>query len=560
MSKMAVSRYKAFAPYLIFLVLGLFFFPSTGHDDAHITYWAAHALSDFGEIVNYNGDRIEQSSSLLHTLLLTAVQRVSGLDVVDVGGLFGIVFGLLTIFLTGRLALVLGQDKLAPQFLLATSVPFLYWSFGGLESSLVSGAVLFLLLALIHLVNHPSGRQYLLAFAAILSYLLVRPESFFVFLLFLFFAATVFLLTRQKLTPLVFLALCAVLFFLLLTGFRLYYFHSLFPQPVTAKIGGSLSIKVICGLIYFRKSAHQYPVFILLFFLFSAAILRLLPRLVRQSGNGVDSRILVACFVAAYCLFVATSGGDWMDGARFFVPVLPLLFLLAAHYAVSLFGRPATLVGGVLFNGVALLYFAATLSTAAPLLFYNRYVPPAGSGEKFSFFEKMNREHFRNIPVILELDTIIDKMLARGIHPEIMSIQAGMIPFHVFQKYYGRISFFDLRGLTTRDLTDCPATDRLPKSHYGVGISYDYFFAHFDTLAKQCRMKRPEIIFDLNHETRNRHIPIEKAGYIIVYYQVGNLSRHSLLPGKEVTYDELIAVRSDIAHALGLSPVKIELH
>ena len=55
------------APALVlFLLFGFLFFPAAGVDDAHITYWPAYTLAHSFEIVNYNGDAIEQSSSLLH--------------------------------------------------------------------------------------------------------------------------------------------------------------------------------------------------------------------------------------------------------------------------------------------------------------------------------------------------------------------------------------------------------------------------------------------------------------------------------------------------------------
>src|SRR6185437_14310633 len=52
-------------------------FPASGNDDTHITYWAAHALAEYGRIVNYNGAAIEQSSSLGLVLLLALVERVA---------------------------------------------------------------------------------------------------------------------------------------------------------------------------------------------------------------------------------------------------------------------------------------------------------------------------------------------------------------------------------------------------------------------------------------------------------------------------------------------------
>src|SRR5579872_3509203 len=54
----------------IFLALGFVFFRSTGQDDSYISYWPAHTLARYGSIVNYSGDAVEQSSSLLWVLML----------------------------------------------------------------------------------------------------------------------------------------------------------------------------------------------------------------------------------------------------------------------------------------------------------------------------------------------------------------------------------------------------------------------------------------------------------------------------------------------------------
>jgi hypothetical protein len=43
--------------------------------------------------VNYSGDRIEQSSSVLHVAMLAALHRVTTLDVVTIGTLFSVAMG-----------------------------------------------------------------------------------------------------------------------------------------------------------------------------------------------------------------------------------------------------------------------------------------------------------------------------------------------------------------------------------------------------------------------------------------------------------------------------------
>ena len=56
---------------LLGLALAILLFGQGGQDDTYISYWPARALAEHGEIVNYNGLRLEQSSSLSLVVLLS---------------------------------------------------------------------------------------------------------------------------------------------------------------------------------------------------------------------------------------------------------------------------------------------------------------------------------------------------------------------------------------------------------------------------------------------------------------------------------------------------------
>jgi hypothetical protein len=60
------NRWTLLASILIYLIIGLVLFGSTGRDDVNITYWVVESLSTIGEMTNYNNNAVEQSSSLLH--------------------------------------------------------------------------------------------------------------------------------------------------------------------------------------------------------------------------------------------------------------------------------------------------------------------------------------------------------------------------------------------------------------------------------------------------------------------------------------------------------------
>jgi len=260
---MKTQKIKDISPYVILLFFGFLFFPSTGRDDVHITYWAAYTLSNFGEIVNYNGVPVEQSSSLLHTLILAGLNYISNINIIQIGTFVSIFFGLSTIYLTGTLSRLVNQNKLFPQIIAATSVPLIYWSFGALETTIVSTVVLLLIITATNFSTSLTIRNYLLALFSILLYLLVRPEAVFIISCFLFVSTVIFFFQKERYAPFVYLIATTVLLFFIIVVFRINYFGSIFPQPVVAKIGSTLLLtKVIPGVTYYLKSFIQYPLFL----------------------------------------------------------------------------------------------------------------------------------------------------------------------------------------------------------------------------------------------------------------------------------------------------------
>ena len=106
----------------------------------HITCWPAYTLSHFGQILNYNGDRVEQSSSLLQVLLLARARQAHELDLVTLAKLSSIAFGIASLLVLFTLvARVAGRAAgVCAALIAAVSIPIVYWSFSGMETSLVS--------------------------------------------------------------------------------------------------------------------------------------------------------------------------------------------------------------------------------------------------------------------------------------------------------------------------------------------------------------------------------------------------------------------------------------
>lgn len=156
-------------------------FPAGGNDDSCISYWSAYALSEYGRLLNYNGEPIEQSSSLLLVILLAALRSVFGLEPQRAGPLLGIVAGLLTLpaaVWLGRVSRV--QSRYAIPLLLGVWTPFIYWSTSGMETSLVALVSLLAIASVCKCIDPltaPRARASVMATALLLATSIARPET-----------------------------------------------------------------------------------------------------------------------------------------------------------------------------------------------------------------------------------------------------------------------------------------------------------------------------------------------------------------------------------------------
>jgi hypothetical protein len=343
-------------PSTILVLGGSFFFPSAGRDDAHITYWAAYSLSHFGEVLNYNGDRVEQSSSLLHVILLAMTAFVTKIDIVSLGKSSSILFGVASL-----VTLHILTEKIQPKaaFLAAvltgTSVYFAYWSFGGLETTLTAFTSLLLILAYGAYLNKQGNYFDGMAGVAMATFIfaLVRPEMP-VVLICMVLGAIVGVLILDKLNPaneaqhqnylfrlLIILGISLVIVSLTIC-FKIWYFDSPFPQLVIAKSEGFSFNVLRSGIIYIERQLFfdSYIKVLTVFTLFSIGYVIWSQLKMKQVNPYI---LLSGLFLAAYTSFIFFSGGDWMEGGRFLVHLLPVALMFPALVLAHLLNHRAAL-------------------------------------------------------------------------------------------------------------------------------------------------------------------------------------------------------------------------
>ena len=533
-------------PVLLFLAIGLSVLPAGGLDDSYITFWPAHTLATMGEILNYNGDRIEQSSSLLLVLVLAAAHKLTGVEMSSVAWGTGAMFGVLTILGTGSLARRLAPRAALPAMLLTcTAGNFVYWSFSGMETSLVaSTSLLFLYCSYRFVESERAASQLLPTSIATALLLLVRPESLFVVACTsLGFVALAMMRrfvgrteptkaarpARASLGRAGLLFCVVVILGLSLVGFRYFYFDSAFPQTVVAKSRGISIDSLVRGIRYITRCCGSDDVLLAPLLLTSgvAVVLSVVAMLKRRAADPL--RELVTLFMIAYFAFILASGGDWMKGSRFFAHIAPLMAILAARFLCTIaserrFVARSSIAVLCAVNVVGAVTFSMRTATCMPAWSLANLQPVDG-GESYPWHEQLNLEHRRDMPAIRELDRILSVVKPQSDEPVwILTGQGGMLLYSISQEHFGEIGTIDVFGLTDDFITSSTFGKTVRVTPFGLRMNLRSFVENYEEIARDSDVPRPDIVVDLDrrltHPERDLDV-LAEHGYELVYYQTG---------------------------------------
>ncbi|UCE99636.1 MAG: hypothetical protein JSV82_00790 [Planctomycetota bacterium] len=573
-NKSYVRQLSCIAKYLIpsFLLvfLGIVFFSSAGRDDAYIAYWSSYSLARFGEILNYNGERVEQGSSLLQVLVLAFINALSGINIASLGKILSVLCGVLGLAAVYRLALkVRCQSGFYTALLTATSVYFIYWSFGGLESTIVSLVTLLLILSYGAYVTESRRIHLVCSIVVTPLFATVRPEMPIVLTCILVgtivvvylkkhisvsnseTSCQVFLLRLFKLLGI------SIIICMLVFAFRIWYFNSLFPQPVSAKSEGVSWMVFKSGAHYFLEQTLMSPSMAIIALVTTCGVGYAIQK--QCTENRISPYILLSLlFLGTYISFIFFSGGDWMEGGRFLVHMLPVAVMFIPFLLNSLIKSRLVLRGTILLlfavQMQAIVNFAKTQSTGMPVWdgfdHYKSFALEYRASD-FSWFERTNRVNMRDIPAVYQLNHIVERLLAyKNDEVHIMSMQMGMVAYYIVKKHFGRVRTVDMRGLTDRIFTGCDITSNLPRSQKGLDLTYQYYFTNREAIEKKSGLDGPDIIFDLFGDLIRPQTVVD-YGYRILYVQIGKVHSNSKwLPGRSIFATQFIAVRNDLEVAL----------
>jgi hypothetical protein len=548
-------------PPAVLLVTGLLLFPVSGSDDKYITYWSAHAPSRLGELVNFNGDRVEQSSSLTHVVLLAGVAKMlPWLPMPALGWLLSVVSGVAAVHVTQRLAKTVDSRLTLRAGLMAGSATSLvYWSFGGLESTLAATLSGSAMLAAVHaLKTGLTWKQLAAVGLVLLLFVGVRPEAIFVALAAWGGLLALAAVRHDRVAARRIAAILAVTIgaFAALTLFRYMYFDDFFPQPVHAKVDGPSLSRAYLGLRYFLEDPWprwRLDVGVWLAAGVTAALA--LMQAFTSPSIRLSPTTVVAAFFGAQASFVVFSGGDWMEGARFLTPLVPSAAILIALTLARVSGRRTRnwILAAVLLTQFSeSIHLARVDSPSSPLWVTDGTDGlPGGAAFGATWFDRKNRVHAHFIPMTTRLLEVLPMLTADGDRRvTVFSGQMGFVPYYVARKFYGRVRFIDKAGLVTRDVTAHPGASEGQRRRTGLNFSYQQLFALADD-GNAADWIPPDVLFDYDLRggpDGKRAESAERHGYVRAFAQHGfPPSRSAILRGRRRFRDEaFIEVRREL--------------
>ncbi|WP_031566655.1 hypothetical protein [Legionella wadsworthii] len=230
------------------------------------------------------------------------------------GFISGIVTLVLT-YLTSQQIFGNGYLKFAPVLMLASSSFFALWAVDGLETVFYT-MLLSLLLYFLNSNQSPLKLGFLLGVI-----LLTRPEG-------VLFSALViyYFYFRNNLSYVLKIVMVVGLIFLAQIIFRWSYYHELLANTALNKLHPGLH-SIIEGIKYLLKFNQDSGYLIL-----PLALIGIFnPNLAQKL------RFTLLMFVIGQLIFIMVSGGDFMYGFRFIIPILPILCVLTTSGLQTIF-------------------------------------------------------------------------------------------------------------------------------------------------------------------------------------------------------------------------------
>lgn len=295
--------------------LQLWLFSGFTVDDSFITFRFVKQLNGGNGLVYNIGDVVEGYSNLLWILILAPLDRF-GWELAIAAKLVGATFGLLALAITWNATRRLAHAWITP-VLLASTPAFAAWAISGLETPLFTFLLLFATITFLWEEENNRGWTSGLLFALLA---LTRPEGLMFGMVAFLYRSLVLFKSRQRPAKRDYLRLASwllpvALYFL----WRAQYYGYWLPNTVYAKSMGFPARAAMEGIYYIYGGIVALGGWFVLAIPFVGLLMK---------WRFPSESVLLLAMILAQLALVLISGGDWMPLWRFWVHILPLIYLL----------------------------------------------------------------------------------------------------------------------------------------------------------------------------------------------------------------------------------------
>lgn len=418
-------------------------------DDAYISYRYGKNLMDGHGLVYNPDERVEGYTNFLWTVVTAPFTQIKAVDVSIFSSSLGLLISICNLLLIALISRKFADSLkeyynylvLLPTLFLALDDSIAFWAIGGMEFPIYT---LFILWAIHSYFKINEGGKYsaFLILSLVLC-TLTRPEGNMIFVI----TVVHMFLMRKKINNFkrVFAATLGfyALFCLVYYGFKYLYYGQIIPNTFYAKGVTDLKMNFVLGTKYLALCiGTRLYIFIFILFIPFKKVIR----------DFKFSYLILVSFI--YIAYLIAVGGDWMIANRFFVPILPILYILSvigfiyalmkvkSYYNDELKVRKAAVSAIIV---MSLLLFSVTLG----FLEYNQMIIKDNNARyemQWSMFGKW-----------LKMSVPTNTVIAVG--------PAGKIP------YYSELYTIDMWGLNDEHIAKQNST-RLQAGHKKFDFEY----------------------------------------------------------------------------------------
>lgn len=311
---------------LVLLAHEAFYYRDLGADavdDAYISYrYAGNLLAGDGLVFN-PGERVEGYTNFSWTIILALLMRL-GLHPSAIAIGLGVIFSVATLWLVYEFSRVASlRSPVIPilaTLCLALDGSFALWTVSGMETSMFAFLVLAALTC--YVWEWQKGRLGLASGALLALAAMTRPEGVLVLVVVMVHQVLARLVLNRQLLTSADIARAGVFLALYLPYFlwRYYYYGFLLPNTFYAKV------TVHDSVAQHQRGLQHIATFGRLHLGWLLPLVAAVPLLKRRFSLWFTALLAV---VLVYLTYIVYVGGDWSVG-RFFVPILPLAYILVS--------------------------------------------------------------------------------------------------------------------------------------------------------------------------------------------------------------------------------------